>query len=47
MDRGDELILPDDAARAAYDLKLTDRAAYDQVMRRQAKRLNAMDRSEA
>ncbi|MCW2710630.1 MAG: short-chain dehydrogenase [Marmoricola sp.] len=44
MDRGDELILPDDAARAAYDLKLTDRAAYDQMMRRQAARLNAMER---
>ncbi len=42
MDRGDELILPDDAARAAYVLKLTDRPAYDQVMRKQAVRLNAM-----
>jgi NAD(P)-dependent dehydrogenase (short-subunit alcohol dehydrogenase family) len=46
MGRGDELILPDDAAKAAYDLKLTDRAAYDQVMRRQAKRLNAMERNQ-
>ena len=44
LDRGDELILPDDAARAAYELKLTDRAAYDQVMRKQAARLNAMGR---
>lgn len=43
MDRGDELILPDEAARAAYDLKLSDRAAYDVVMRKQAKRLNAME----
>ncbi len=42
MERGEELILPDDAARAAYDLKLTDRAAYDVVMRRQAARLNAI-----
>ncbi len=42
MDRGEELILPDEAARAAYELKLTDRAAYDQVMRKQAARLNAM-----
>ncbi|MET0997955.1 MAG: short-chain dehydrogenase, partial [Marmoricola sp.] len=42
VDRGDELILPDQAARAAYDLKLTDRAAYDEVMRKQAVRLNAM-----
>ncbi len=46
MDRGDELILPDDAARAAYDLKVTDRAAYDQVMRKQAVRLNAMSTGE-
>ena len=42
MDRGDELILPDPAARAAYELKLADRAAYDQVMRKQASRLNAI-----
>ncbi len=44
MERGDELIIPDEAARAAYDLKLNDRAAYDNVMRRQAARLNAMGR---
>ena len=44
MDRGDELIIPDDAAKAAYYLKLTDRAAYDEVMRRQAVRLNAMSK---
>jgi NAD(P)-dependent dehydrogenase (short-subunit alcohol dehydrogenase family) len=42
MDRGDELILPDPAARAAWELKQTDRASYDQVMRQQAARLNAM-----
>jgi NAD(P)-dependent dehydrogenase (short-subunit alcohol dehydrogenase family) len=42
VDRGEELILPDDAARMAYDLKLSDRAAYDAVMRKQAARLNAM-----
>jgi NAD(P)-dependent dehydrogenase (short-subunit alcohol dehydrogenase family) len=42
LDRGEELILPDDAARASYQLKLTDRAAYDAVMRQQAARLNAM-----
>jgi len=42
IERGDELIIPDDAAREAYDLKLTDRAAYDRVMRKQAQRLNAM-----
>jgi NAD(P)-dependent dehydrogenase (short-subunit alcohol dehydrogenase family) len=42
MERGEELILPDDAARSAYRLKLDDRPAYDQVMRKQAARLNAM-----
>jgi NAD(P)-dependent dehydrogenase (short-subunit alcohol dehydrogenase family) len=42
MDRGDELILPDPAARAAYDLKLSDRPAYDRLMRKQAARLNAV-----
>jgi NAD(P)-dependent dehydrogenase (short-subunit alcohol dehydrogenase family) len=42
LDRGDELILPDEAARGAYRLKLTDRAAYDDVMRKQAARLNAL-----
>ena len=43
LDRGEELILPDEAARAAYRLKLCDRPAYDQVMRRQAARLHAID----
>ncbi len=43
MERGEDLILPDEAARAAYNLKLTDRAAYDQLMRKQAARLNALD----
>jgi NAD(P)-dependent dehydrogenase (short-subunit alcohol dehydrogenase family) len=42
VDRGEELILPDEAARMAYELKLTDRPAYDAVMRKQAARLNAM-----
>jgi NAD(P)-dependent dehydrogenase (short-subunit alcohol dehydrogenase family) len=42
MERGEELILPDPAARAAYELKLADRAAYDDVMRKQAARLNAL-----
>jgi NAD(P)-dependent dehydrogenase (short-subunit alcohol dehydrogenase family) len=42
LDRGEELILPDDAARAAYELKVADRPAYDEVMRKQAARLNAM-----
>lgn len=36
---GVELIVPDEAARAAWRLKTTDRAAYDEVMRRQARRL--------
>ena len=39
IDRGDELILPDDASRAAYRLKATDRAAYDAMMRAQARKL--------
>ena len=42
VDRGDEVILPDEAARMAYELKLTDRPAYDAVMRKQAARLNAL-----
>ena len=42
LDRGDELILPDGAARRAYRLKLADRAAYDDVMRKQAAHLNAL-----
>lgn len=44
IERGEELILPDAAARAAYDLKLTDRAAYDAQMRRQAEGLDKLDR---
>ena len=42
IDRGDELILPDPAARAAYELKLGDRAAYDAQLRRQAARLEEL-----
>jgi NAD(P)-dependent dehydrogenase (short-subunit alcohol dehydrogenase family) len=42
IDRGEELVLPDDAARAAYRHKQTDRAAYDALMRKQAARLNAL-----
>lgn len=41
MDAGEEVILPDPAARAAYALKTGDRAAYDATMRRQAARLAA------
>jgi hypothetical protein len=40
IDRGEEVILPDPAARAAYDLKLKDRASYDHVMRDQARKLD-------
>ena len=39
LEAGDEVILPDDAARAAYALKLGDRSAYDATMRRQAAKL--------
>jgi len=43
LDVGDEMILPDPMARAAYDLKLEDRPAYDAQMRRQAARLDRLD----
>ncbi|GAA1513641.1 SDR family NAD(P)-dependent oxidoreductase [Nocardioides humi] len=39
IDAGTELIVPDEAARAAYRLKQTDRASYDAVMRAQARKL--------
>ena len=39
MDAGTELILPDEAARAAYGLKVGDRASYDAMMRAQAAKL--------
>ncbi|WP_134740444.1 SDR family NAD(P)-dependent oxidoreductase [Nocardioides sp. 503] len=39
LDRGDELIVPDQAARDAHALKQTDRATYDVVMRAQAVKL--------
>ena len=42
LERGDELILPDEPARAAYALKVSDRPAYDAVMRRQAAKLDAV-----
>ncbi|WP_121254196.1 SDR family NAD(P)-dependent oxidoreductase [Nocardioides ferulae] len=42
LDRGEELILPDQPARDAYALKQADRAAYDVVMRRQAAKLHRM-----
>jgi NAD(P)-dependent dehydrogenase (short-subunit alcohol dehydrogenase family) len=37
--RGEELILPDDAARSAYELKQRDRTAYDALLRSQAAKL--------
>ena len=37
--RGDELIVPDDAARFAHELKRDDRPAYDAMMRKQAVKL--------
>jgi NAD(P)-dependent dehydrogenase (short-subunit alcohol dehydrogenase family) len=40
LDRGDELIIPDEPAREAWSLKQNDRAAYDAVMRQQATKLN-------
>ena len=39
IDRGAELVLPDEAARAAWLLKTQDRAAYDVLMRAQAAKL--------
>jgi NAD(P)-dependent dehydrogenase (short-subunit alcohol dehydrogenase family) len=43
VDAGDEVILPDPAARAAYALKLRDRPAYDAQLRHQAARLQGME----
>jgi NAD(P)-dependent dehydrogenase (short-subunit alcohol dehydrogenase family) len=40
--RGQELIVPDEAARFAYELKRDDRPAYDAMMRHQAARLEEM-----
>lgn len=42
VEAGDELIVPDEAARGAYALKVTDRASYDAVMRAQARKLEAI-----
>jgi NAD(P)-dependent dehydrogenase (short-subunit alcohol dehydrogenase family) len=43
IDRGDELIVPDEPARAAFALKLSDRPAYDQQMRATAARAKERD----
>ncbi|MEI5673568.1 MULTISPECIES: SDR family NAD(P)-dependent oxidoreductase [unclassified Nocardioides] len=40
LDRGDEMILPDEAGRTAYGLKRGDRATYDAIMRDQARKLH-------
>jgi threonine dehydratase len=42
LDAGDEIILPDPAARAAWDLKRTNRTDYDAQMRHQAERLDRL-----
>jgi NAD(P)-dependent dehydrogenase (short-subunit alcohol dehydrogenase family) len=43
LDAGEEVIIPDEPARAAWSLKQNDRAGYDAVMRQQAAKLNRMD----
>ena len=43
IERGDEVIVPDQPARDAWQLKQADRAAYDSVMRAQAARLDSLD----
>jgi NAD(P)-dependent dehydrogenase (short-subunit alcohol dehydrogenase family) len=45
VERREPLILPDEAARASYTLKLTDRTAYDEQMQVTARR--AKEREEA
>ena len=45
IDAGDEVILPDDAARRAWGLKQHDRASYDAVMRDQAAKLDQVGRT--
>ncbi|WP_193612528.1 SDR family NAD(P)-dependent oxidoreductase [Nocardioides lijunqiniae] len=44
LDRGDELIVPDQPARDAHGLKQSDRATYDLVMRAQAAKLEGAPR---
>ncbi len=41
MDGGEDVIVPDEAARAAYFVKWADRPAYDTMMREQAVKLEA------
>jgi NAD(P)-dependent dehydrogenase (short-subunit alcohol dehydrogenase family) len=42
LERGDEVIVPDQPARDAWALKQVDRAAYDAVMRKQAAKLETL-----
>lgn len=42
MEQGDDVIIPDVAAREAWNLKHNDRAGHDAVMRKQAARLDQM-----
>jgi NAD(P)-dependent dehydrogenase (short-subunit alcohol dehydrogenase family) len=42
LERGDEVIVPDQPARDAWALKQADRAAYDAVMRKQAAKLETL-----
>jgi NAD(P)-dependent dehydrogenase (short-subunit alcohol dehydrogenase family) len=44
IDADQELILPDEPARKAYDLKRSDRAAYDELMRATAARMRERER---
>ena len=43
IDRGEELVVPDEPARAAYALKHSDRKAYDEQMRATAARAKERD----
>jgi hypothetical protein len=43
LDRGLDLVVPDEPARAAYALKLADRPAYDAQMRATAARAKERD----
>jgi NAD(P)-dependent dehydrogenase (short-subunit alcohol dehydrogenase family) len=39
IDKGEDVIVPDEPARFAYHLKWSDRPAYDELMRKQATKL--------
>mgnify|MGYP000468078162 CR=1 FL=1 len=42
MEAGEDVIVPDEAARQAYFIKWADRPAYDTIMRDQAAKLEAV-----